>query len=420
MSSANLAPRELYRYKWRSQLWLTKYENRLPFVTTDGGSVLLKYEESVATAIKHHLSDRVSLILHDDSGKKWSLSNLAKTPEFGGGGGCGGGIKLTALAESAAAAYAWSRWNECEITDGYDQSIIGECPHVILGELSPAWKASSILGAEVLYNEFGRIQYQFHRGSAWVNALESVFKKLNAKEQVFSNLNKWSPADIYLISDIGARIDFSCIENITDLNKVLLDAFKTRDILGVSLKLLKSSAKISYHNIGETHPIIKFGGVSLGQSGFFCSKDVIVYFGDSEKIQFRTFPETFQGEIKGKNASHGKIGFGPLSRILMDCQAPIILTPQTLKNQINENNPILFHKMFEVYCEHSNEKNQLTLDNFIATCKSKGGAWMYSKFFGLHLVNSILRSASADEFVSRCICYASSCGLMSAPFVKLQ
>ena len=52
--------------------------------------------------------------------------------------------------------------------------------------------------------------YTFHRGSTFVNEIENKFKELNKAEKPkpFSDINKWSPADIYAVKN-GVRFDFN-------------------------------------------------------------------------------------------------------------------------------------------------------------------------------------------------------------------
>ena len=64
----------------------------------------------------------------------------------------------------------------------------------------------------------------------------------------------------------------------------------------------------------------KFTKVTYGKRDYFKSKDVYIFGAGGLEFQFRAF-STFQGEIKGKKANHGKISGGgwpdgPLGRIM--------------------------------------------------------------------------------------------------------
>lgn len=428
-TSSNLAPRELYRYDWRAEKFLEKFRNAEPLTLVDGGSVILKYDKTVDVLISARSRLRLSLTGID--GKVYALSNFAKTAEFGGGGGIGGGTALTKLTESAQAIYAQARMmhrfsmaREFEITPGNLESAylvarVDEPLETIINDLPDDWKRSCSVGAEALNEMFSEKFYQFHRGSEWVLKLETLFKQLNAKEQLFSNLNKWSPADIYMVSNAGEAIDFSAITSIAHLNATLVRAFETRDIIGVSLKLLGKTAKISFQNVGQAQKEYKLDRVSVGTAGFFSSKDALVFFGDKDKIQFRTFPETFQGEIKGKNANHGKISYGPIQTILRSLALPPLTNIKTLRKMILDNDGDMLEEFYFMYCTHCSE-DKLPIEAFVENCRAKGSAWMFSKFLSLQLVHSIVQFGKGNEFVTACIRYASSSSEQSAPFAKLE
>lgn len=426
-SKSSLAPCELYRYDWRVDKFLEKFRNELPLTHIDGSSVILKYDKTVDVLISAR--SRLRLTLTGLDGKRYTLSNLAKTAEFGGGSGIGGGTALTKLTESAQAIYAQARWfNDAHDDDNFTVDYlraantladVDEKIESIIEDLPSDWTKSCMLGANALFSEFSDNKYHFHRGSEWVLKLETLFKQLNVKERLFSNINKWSPSDIYMLTEEGLATDFSLIESISQLNETLIHALESQDIIGVSLKMLGKSAKISFQNIGNAQHEYKLIGVSVGSSGFFSSKDVLIFFGDTNKIQFRTFPETFQGEIKGKNANHGKISYGPIQTILRSFALPNLTDVKSLRKMILDSDADMFEEFYFMYCTHwSGDK--LQIETFVENCKAKGSAWMFSKFLGLQLVHNIVQFGKGDEFVTACVRYASSSSEMSAPFAKLE
>ena len=187
---------------------------------------------------------------------------------FGGSGGLaatsgqGAGSEITELTESAQALYAAAKWNRTR--DYSDEDLkrastyvdVSEDIKKILKDLPSLWRNSCILGAERLSQEFGGKKYTFHRQSTWVKKLEDHFKVLNRKSgKYFSNINKWSPADIWLVSDAGKRIDLLQTTSLVELNTKLKEALKSKDIIGVSLKQLVDKVKLSYVNyeIGRAH-----------------------------------------------------------------------------------------------------------------------------------------------------------------------
>ena len=141
--------------------------------------------------------------------------------------------------------------NADEIKKAYAKADTDEKLDNIETKLTGEWRASSILGAEELYKEFKGKQYTFHRGSAWVDKLQNHWKKLNQQEKLFTNINKWSPADIYMVSAAGARVDLTNAKNIADLNNMMITNLKSKDIIGVSLKIMKDKSHLSYYNFAK-------------------------------------------------------------------------------------------------------------------------------------------------------------------------
>lgn len=423
---SNLAPSELYKYTWRVDLFLKKFKNGEPLTLTTKSDIVLSYDPAIEDAIRNK-QDPTKIRLLGIDGKQYKLGDFAKTTEFGGGGGSGAGAEMTKLAESAQAVYATARWmgktdyDNDALTTAYHASRTDELLNNILNELPKEWRDSSILGAEKLYAEFGSKSYMFHRGSGWVSRLEKHFKKLNAKEKVFANLNKWSPADIYMVSSVGQNIKFENTTNVQELNNLLKEALRTRDIIGVSLKLMKKTAKLTFENFGADKPVVKFDKYTTGNKGFFGAKDVYIYFTVNGKIQFRTFSATtFQGEIKGKQANQGKLSYGPIQSILKSIGLPPLIDTNKLKKAIANRNSEILNQFYEYYTRLATDSPKLSYAAFIDECYAKGEDWMYSKYIGCELIAIIKKNNSEDHFVTGCIQYASSTSELSAPFVKLQ
>ena len=422
--SSNLAPSQLYKHQWRVDKFIEKFKTKQPLDLVDGGSVVLKYDKSLEKQIKDK-SNPAKIVLTGINGKKYSLSDFAKTKEFGGGGS-GAGAEVTDLTESAQAVYAAARWNgskkytDADLTRAYKNVEVTSPLKNIIDNLSPEWRESCILGAEMLYKEFGSKGYKFHRGSVWVDKMEETFKNLNRKEQAFANVNKWNPADIWIVSPTGSTIKFENATSISELNGMLYDAIKSKDVVGVSLKQIKGTAHLSYYNIGKKKKSIKFEKFSTGSKGFFEGKDNYIFFTVDGKIQFRTFPETFQGEIKGKNANQGKLSYGPLQTILRGLKLKNLEDIKILRNNIKTSNSTFLKTFYTYYTKHAKDASKLSYVAFSDKCKEKGESWMFSKFLGVQLIEIITTSGKEDEFVNACVGYASSSSDLSGPFAKVE
>jgi hypothetical protein len=438
--STNLGGKELYKYpkggtKDRVPVFLLKYEQKQPFELINGQSVSFIVDKVIVESVKKR-QDLKNLLLIDKNKKTYKFSQLKKTIEFGGGaGGTSAGSEDTALNESAQAVYAAARWNKTktyskeDLTKAYTKSDVSEPLKNIITNLPGDWIHSSKAGAEKLFQEFGTKSYTFHRGSAWVKKLQDHFLKLNRQVREFSNLNKWSPADIYLVSQAGLRVDFSKTQSIIELNNLLKDNLTSRDIIGVSLKKIESSeADLSYLNFGKKKPTVKFTGYSVAKKNFFNSKDVAIDYTVDGEIAFRTFsvaPSSFSGEISGSSAQQGKIGLGVCYKLIERLAKTRRLTNATkLKSLIEKGDDQTLKTFYSYYVKYDKKDAiKLKYEEFISKYNEKGAdkvMWAYSKYLGCELIDIIIQEKIEDKFVSGAVQYASSQSDLSAPYVKVE
>jgi len=423
-----LSQTELYKYDSRRELFISKMKNREPFELNNGSKVIFDIDNELIKKINGK-KDLKNIVLIVTKNKKMvathKLSDLKKNKEFGGGGGSGAGSEVTKLGESAQAVYCQAKWagsktySKEDIRKAYPQSDTDETLSNIENKLTEDWRNSSILGAEELFKNFKGKKYTFHRGSKWVNTLQDHWKKLNREEKAFTNLNKWSPADIYMLSLKGKSVDVTKAKNIVELNNIMLDNIKSKDIIGVSLKIMKGTAHLSYYNVDNQKKVIKFENYTTGTQGFFGGKDVYVYFTVDGKIQFRTFPETFQGEIKGKNANQGKLSYGPIQSVLRKMKLPQLMDVKVLRSGLEKNDKEIYDIFYANYKKYSKDNN-LSIQDFIKETNMKGVSWCFSKFLGCQLIDIITTKKAQDSFVTEAISYASSSSDLSGPFVKIE
>ena len=130
----------------------------------------------------------------------------------------GGGAALTKLTESAQCVYAAiaaKRGGNITSDDITKENIaaasskfdVDEKIDNIINSLPEDWHASCIKGANELYSEFGG-NFKYERGSKNIKAIDKAFKDMKRVEGVRMDINKWSPADMYLIS---AAFDPKCL-----------------------------------------------------------------------------------------------------------------------------------------------------------------------------------------------------------------
>jgi hypothetical protein len=342
-----------------------------------------------------------------------------------GGGGSGAGSDLTALVESAQCVYlavkyhkknGYTHDNMESVSKYYD---ITEPLKNIKTKLSDDWVSSSKKGADKLSSKFSNAgkNYICHRGSKWVETLEKHWKKLNeGAGKPFSNLNKWSPADIWLVSSAGSRVDITKTKTLLELNQLLLKLYNSRDVIGVSLKkVLSTNARFSEMNMTEARKTYEFESTTLGLRGFWLSQDGYIYF-SGQKLQLRKFGSTWQGELKGQFANMGKVSGGPIGTIVKDVFGVDMIPQRDLKDRTQKNE----EQFYDWYTKVPYTEN-ISKDDFLAQLSEKDQNWYLSKILTTQLI-AIVENSTKDkknEFVSALVNYAASESKLSGPYCKI-
>lgn len=347
---------------------------------------------------------------------------VAKQPR-GLRAGVSAGGKLTEIAESAQCYYCAAKWhtdtidtNSLRLYSSYVQANISVDETIEL--LPGTWVHSCLTTAEVMHSLYGDRTYIFHRGSAFSNQINNTFLTLNRKERLFSNINKWSPADIWLVEkDLDVVFEF---ENFTEFNTFLLDKAKSKQLFGVSLKMSKDP-KVAEINFVKSEPTRQFMHVTAGGDKYFNTKAVHIYFDDNGKtgdIQFRNFPTTWQGEIKGRLANHGKISGVRVVQIINSISKIKMESPSDIEQQLGKKK---FWKKFYMYYSEVNE-TVLDFDTFRSSLNDKDMHWIVSKYLGTQLVYILqqLKTKKKHTVVSNILSYAKSQSEYSAPHIKVH
>ena len=348
---------------------------------------------------------------------------IAKPPKKGGAGaGSGAGAYITAVAESAQCYYCAAAWygkdyseKTLKATARYVRASISV--DEVIKNLPDHWVVSCRVSADILKKNYGSKKYTFHRGSPLVDSISNNFNRVNKIQKLFSNINKWSPADIYMVSDVGQKASFN-FDDLNGLNTYMMKMIKSKDLVGVSLKQTKT-AHLEKVNVDKNRPEYKYISATTGKRGYFDSKDVYINY-DGGEIQFRGFPLTWQGEIKGKTANHGKLSVGPIKTIVdrysgvsdkMDTQ----MNTQTAIGMKNKT----FYKKWYGYYTSVVGKN-MKEDEFTKKVMPMPLEWQVSKFLGTQLIFILNKSKNKQLIVSSMINYAKSVSEFSAPYLKVS
>lgn len=327
--------------------------------------------------------------------------------------------KVTDAVESAQCVYCASVWNNTDFStesfkslkDNYDIKVsLSE-----VESISDIWITSCINTAKFLHSLYKGKKYKFHHQSSFVLNIETQFKKLNTDGgKPFQNVNKWNPADIYMVSEVGSNVDFSKTESILELNDLLIKYLNSDDIIPISLKKVIKNVTVTTKNVVPHRPTYKFLSISTGTIDFMRTNAARLNF-DGGNIDFRTFgtSTSWAGEIQGKLANHGKIGMGPLNHILK--KHGYSISPHSTLKDIT---PLLMKEFYKYYTHFvkSNVLNEVEFKNIIS---EKTHTWWVSKFLSTQLMYYIDTCKEKDEITSAIISYAASESELSGPYIKI-
>ncbi len=364
--------------------------------------------------------------------------NIVFKPKAGGGSGAGAAV--TKMAESAQAVYAavafglGRKITHSDITPdnvnaNKDKFDIDENIEKILNELPDDWIESSVLGANELWEKFKGIKngIVFHRGSKTVDHIENQFKRIKKIEGIRIDINKWSPADIYVTTP---KYDPDCLENeksIKGLNQCMNERINPSDpkMFGVSLKKMSRTSNLKVLNYDKKDSLEKeFTNFTMN----YDSIDTYLNFKDGTKIQFRSFGGAnaltgWQGEVKGQKANQGKISLGPVNLLLKMHGVPQIDTTYAKKIKSDPAGIIKYvtDGLDKYSTGYTVEKfAKLQLDK---TKKNHFDSWLYSKVHCIAIIdaiNGIKNSEKQKQVCEDFYLYANSRSSLSAPYWKLE
>tara|TARA_R100000482_G_C5116693_1_gene143436 strand:+ start:78 stop:1406 length:1329 start_codon:yes stop_codon:yes gene_type:complete len=357
----------------------------------------------------------------------------------GAGGGSGAGAALTKLAESSQALYAALVFNvlgrEMTIKDvtkenfsrAAGSAITDEKFDSMVNNLPDDWINSSIAGANALYRLYkGKGSFTFHRGSKLVDAVEKTFTTINRQEGAFGNLNKWSPADIYMVGsgfNVGA---LQAEKTLKGLNEKMFEFIQSNQLIGVSLKKITGTGRISKKNFPTDKKLMTAS--YRGTSTNLDAMDGYIQWGSqtTEKIQFRSFGGEasltgWQGEIKGASANQGKISLGPINFILNRHGLPKLPTSLESASLARGNTDKHARDIAQMMVTYGIVKSN-QVEQVAEMIKQRSDKYRYSKYLVMILLTTITNAPAQirDQVVQDFYLYASSQATYSAPYIKLE
>ena len=352
------------------------------------------------------------------------------------GGGARGGKRIADLGECSQCIYAAISFglgrkitmqdvNPTNISKYSSKYKIDKTVKEIINELPDVWMASSIIGANKLYDKFIKVNgtFTFHKGSPLVDTINALFQKFKKNEGLSLNINKWNPADLWLVSedfDINVLSDEKTMEG---FNQQIQKQLLANKLIGISLKQMAGNATLTINNVDRTKKYDKkYEGYVFSNK----SIDGYITLSGGTKLQFRATqgPNNltgWQGEIQGGLAAGGKISLGPFNMLL---RAHGIKEIPTNAAKRVENEPDKVFTEISYGLKKYGKMSNTEIFKFGTNTKIVTPQYLYSKLQVVQLINVFevtlkQKKKLRDQLAEDMFLYAASLSKYSSAFYKL-
>ena len=340
--------------------------------------------------------------------------------------------RTTYSLEELKAVSRFVKSSETDIDSLYNKKVTLEWKNSSMWQTEEFFKRND-LGAPNSYvierqKEGPMTKFIYKKAAAYIKDLAK-----NSEFSLYAGLqtDKWNPGDIWIVHTSVTEDDFKDCKTIKKLNEIILQLFKKKKLIPVSLKQVKSPDNVAYRleNDGETNFFGKYIDVDLGiKNGIsFTNLQGHLHYElvNNENIKgfavVRPFTEKdISAEIKGKAAAGGKAGNAFMNKILKSIGTEPILTFKDIENMY-KNKKVGVEGALEVFynlVENSKLKTKLSFQKFseqINKSYVKGSQGRLKKFLSAKLqtaslvsVLEKLKKPKLDEFMDKSITYAQS------------
>ena len=409
----------------------------VPLELAKGGTFKVTEVEDALKQIEIFKKLGKAFNLHGD-GKTISSSDLGKSKVFGGGSGAGGGTENTKITESHQCVICQAMLDNGIQEEEYFESeeilkpafkkVFVDASFDEIMSVEGTWFHSSYESAKALIKQgYINKSQTFHRNSKLMNtvyALKNVAYK-NSKQKPVKD-DKWNPGDFWAVEK-SFNIKALDTSSIQAYNKALLQAFADRQLVGISLKLVKKKPKIAVLNAKlppdtDDHKILKILLQGEKRGTFWSNKGATILFDDGKfDLRAGSLGGAIKGEIALKTARGGGAGYGIMQDALQS----------TLRKKIPDNGKInqmakkilkgdkksisVFHKMYSHFYKND------SYENFEKELSAKDVYWIGSKLACLYVVYvvDIHMGPKANRWITKIINYAGSKSEDSSVYVKV-
>ena len=385
---------------------------------------------------------RGGFTLIDKGGNEIKSNQLAKSKDFGGGiGGAGAGTADTERNESHNACMMKAMVdNPGHDLEYYDEAVIAQAykangasnvssnTDTILETPENWWASSYYITDYLIKNKYIHKNMEFHRGS------KDMIKVYALKNEAFKNSgftplkdDKWNPGDVWAIQK-GFNLDKLNTMSIHGFNKSMIAAFNKRELVGISLKFVKtSSVPFALNNIKQPPEVLfhKVTNISLesGRGDFWSAKSASIKTATvTMNLKDGSPGGAIKAEVQGKTSRGGGIGWGPMmdifkheaSKILPKHAGGIVKSAKDIANGKEKD----IKKMYNMYTEFYKNDTYKQFEEFLS---QKDWKWISAKLAALTVCYYIQKAGGqkGNAIVTRMINYAGSTTAEGGVYIKL-
>ena len=300
---------------------------------------------------------------------------------------------------------------------------------------SPGWINSATHAAERMYKTRGFRSNKFticqRSKSKFVTNISKKAKDLLEKAGKDMGLDKWNPADIWLVHPTLLDTNFDQFESVHALNAWIQQHYVSKKLVGVSLKKTDKNVKAEIKNFRSLVKPVSLTKLDIGKKAFTKSKTCTITFNGTNALDIRAFKpmDPAVGELKGRLAAGGKVGTGPMENIVKECVGDtfkLTTKPQIVaaysKNKIGIYKYALdLAKKFDRTIKMTPEELMQEIENGPAY-KNSPKSWLISKIQGMEVITA-LKTAPKEKVecaIEKVISYAGSTTDVSSVFIKLS
>ena len=431
----------------RIEIMRQAMQNRTALIDANGKEFFIAKTEENASAIENFKTLQKAFEVKTTNGAKIAIGKIKKSAIFGGGGaGSGGGTAQTAAAESLQCFYCAAMLREPagKPREYFLPSILKKhALHAHTGgttfqtamKLDDDWHYSSYESAKIMINGgFINKSHGFHRDDAVMKTIYAAKKKAfqNNDMTVLSD-DKWNPGDIWAVDRTLATQVRTLMktESVVALNAQIVELFKARKIVGISLKKLVNGDRAKGSVINEVIQLDKhvYSGAHLmakniSTATFFRAKGGVIRADrDTIKVEIRTpaYLGALNAEITLATARGGRAGMQQIIDGIKKHLGKTFPENNTLKSKAQSIKNGDERAIKEFWDMISTVEPTVTKEEFYKEIFEIDIDRIHSKLGSTTLIYMLAKAnqAAADGFISYIINYAGSKLEESSVYLKV-